>query len=230
MSQLKTLVITGVTGGLGYAMVEWFATNGHTVIGCGRSASKVADMNTKFQAYNVKFSVVDVTAPEEIENWAKESIQLYGAPDFLVNNAGLTNKPDNLWDVSLEEFDKVVDINIKGVNYCIHYFLPYMIEAKKGVVVNLSSGWGRMTSPKMAPYCATKFAIEGISKALAQELPSPLVSVPLDPGGAIHTEMTETVFKEGAKMQRSPQQWAETACPFILSLNRASNGKSVTAP
>ena len=213
MSQLKTLVITGVTGGLGYAMVEWFATNGHTVIGCGRSASKVADMSTKFQAYNVKFSVVDVTAPEEIENWAKESIQLYGAPDFLVNNAGLTNKPDNLWDVS-----------------CIHYFLPYMIEAKKGVVVNLSSGWGRMASPKMAPYCATKFAIEGISKALAQELPSPLVSVPLDPGGAIHTEMTETVFKEGAKMQRSPQQWAETACPFILSLNRASNGKSVTAP
>lgn len=230
MSENKLVVITGVTAGLGYAMTKWFVKHGHTVIGCGRSATKLSQMTSELQSKNAKFSVVDVAKPDEIERWSKETYQEYGAPDFLINNAGILNKPNNSWEVPLEEFDRVMDINIKGVNYAIHYFVPYMIDAKKGVIVNLSSGWGRATAPKVGPYCTSKFAIEGLSKALASELPSPLACIPLDPGGAIHTEMTETVFGEGAKHQRSPEEWALTGCEFILSLNRESNGKSLTVP
>src|SRR6185295_7668060 len=87
-----------------------------------------------------------------------------------------------LWRVPVEEFDQVIDVNIKGVANVIRAFLPAMIERGNGVVVNFSSGWGRSTAADVAPYCATKWAIEGLTQALAQELPKGMAAVPVNPG------------------------------------------------
>ena len=229
MSQRKVIVITGITAGIGCALVEWFLKHGHTVIGCGRSVSKITEMMKKFQSKKCSLDVVDVSEPEEVKNWAQTVCKLYGAPDLLLNNAAIANKPNNLWEVPLEEFDEVIDINLKGVNYVIHYFLPYMLKAMQGIIVNFSSGWGRSTASNTAPYCATKWGVEGLSMALAQELPEPLACMPMNPG-IIYTEMLENFFGESAKYYRTPKKWAETAGPFLLSLNRENNGERLTAP
>ena len=228
----ELIVVTGVSTGLGLAMLKWFMSRGHIVIGCARSAEKIGQLNEEFCKGNKpkQFSVVDVVDEAEVKRWAQETISRFGPPTFLLNNASVTANNASLWQIPAGEFNSVIDVNIKGTTNVIRHFVPDMIKAGKGVVVNFSSGWGRSVSPRVAPYCATKWAIEGLSKALALELPAPLTCVPLNPG-VINTPMLQICFgKEGAAMHRTPEEWAETACPFILSINHSQNGRSLTAP
>ena len=131
--------------------------------------------------------------------------------------------------MSAQEFSDVIDINIKGVHNTIKEFVPNMIKVGKGTVVNISSGWGRSTSPEVAPYCTSKWAVEGLSKSLAQELPEGMVSVALNPG-VIDTDMLRSGWSEHAGMYEKPESWAERAAPFILNINPKDNGASLTAP
>ncbi len=111
----------------------------------------------------------------------------------------------------------------------LRHFLPAMIEARRGVVANFSSGWGRSTSPDVAPYCATKWAVEGLTQALAQELPSGLAAIALSPG-IVNTDMLQSCFAEHAHEYPTPDRWAERAVPFLLALGARDNGKSLTVP
>jgi NAD(P)-dependent dehydrogenase (short-subunit alcohol dehydrogenase family) len=164
-----------------------------------------------------------------VRAWAQRLLKSHGPPDLLLNNAALINQNAPLWKVPREEFDRVIDVNIKGVTNVIRHFLPAMIENGRGVIVNFSSGWGRSVDAEVAPYCATKWAIEGLTRALAQELPSGLAAVPLNPG-IIDTEMLRSSFGNGASSYPSPQEWSEKAVPFLLSLGPKDNGKALTAP
>jgi NAD(P)-dependent dehydrogenase (short-subunit alcohol dehydrogenase family) len=174
------------------------------------------------------FDAVDVTEVVKVGMWA-ERVAGAGAPDILINNAALMNHKAPLWRVSAAEFSKLVDVNIKGVANVIRAFVPMMVEAKRGVIVNLSSGWGRSTSPEVAPYCATKWAIEGLTKALAQELPEGMAAVPLNPG-VINTEMLQKCFGADAVGYPKAQEWAEKAAPYILTLDSKDNGQSLSVP
>lgn len=164
------IVITGVTRGLGRALAEWYIANGHTVAGCGRSGPAIFDFRFTHPEPN-SFDAVDVTLPVKVSLWSERVLGALGAPDILINNAGLINAPAPLWKVPPEEMGRVVSVNILGVVNVIRAFAPAMIERGKGVIVNMSSGWGRSVAPDVAPYCATKWAIEGLTQALAQELP-----------------------------------------------------------
>jgi NAD(P)-dependent dehydrogenase (short-subunit alcohol dehydrogenase family) len=137
------------------------------------------------------------------------------------------NIPAPLWRVPAEEFAKVVAVNLTGVAHVIRAFVPAMVERGSGVIVNLSSGWGRSVSPEVGPYCATKWAVEGLTKALAAELPAGMAAVPLNPG-VIDTEMLRACFADGAAAYPKPGAWAEEAAPFILGLGPADNGRSAT--
>jgi NAD(P)-dependent dehydrogenase (short-subunit alcohol dehydrogenase family) len=97
------------------------------------------------------------------------------------------------------------------------------------VIVNLSSGWGRSSAPEVAPYCATKWAIEGLTRALAQELPRGLAAVPVNPG-VIDTDMLRSCFGASASDYPSPERWAQAAIPFLLQLGPKHNGNPVTVP
>lgn len=221
----KTIVITGVTRGLGRALAEWFIANGHTVVGCGRSAEVLA-MRFDFPAPN-DFAVVDVTEENKVALWAEKTLAAHGAPDLLINNAALMNDPAPLWAVPAVQFNRLVDVNIKGVAAVIRHFVPAMVARKAGVIVNLSSGWGRSTSPEVAPYCASKYAIEGLTQALAQELPAGMAAVPLNPG-VIDTDMLRQCWSDGASSYPKAKDWAKVAAPFILGLGPKHNGKSVS--
>ena len=220
------IVITGATAGLGQSMCEYFIKESHKVIGCGRSKAKIDKLNEKYAEERAKFYAVDVSKDGEVEVWSKEVLKEYGPPDFLINNAGVVNENQTLWNISSQEFDKVIDVNIKGPVNCIRHFVPSMVKAERGVIVNFSSTWGKSVSPEVAPYCCSKWGIEGLSKAMALELPAPLVCVPLNPG-VINTDMLQTIFGESAQRSMSPEQWIRRAGPLILSIDRSMNGRSL---
>jgi NAD(P)-dependent dehydrogenase (short-subunit alcohol dehydrogenase family) len=224
----KNTLITGVSRGLGRAMAEEFIRLGHLVIGCGRSAKAIAALQKQFPAPN-DFAVVDVANDAQVAAWAKKVLAAHAAPDLLLNNAALINRNAPLWQVPAREFSDVIDVNIKGVANVIRHFVPAMIARRSGVIVNFSSGWGRTTDAEVAPYCATKWAMEGLTQALAQELPPGLAAVPLNPG-IINTDMLQSCFAGGANNYPTADEWAKTAVPFLLKLNAASNGQPLTAP
>ncbi len=226
--QTKTVVLTGVTRGLGRAMAEKFIALGHTVLGCGRTRDAVGELRRTFGTPH-DFDAVDVASDEQVGAWAERLLAAYGPPDLLLNNAALINRNAPLWQVPAEEFDRVLDVNVKGVANVLRHFLPAMVARQSGVVVNFSSGWGRSTSPEVAPYCATKYAVEGLTQALAQELPRGMAAVPLNPG-VIDTDMLRSSFGSNTSSYPGPRQWAEAAVPFLLRLGPKDNGRSLTTP
>ena len=225
MNDRRVIVITGCTRGLGRALVDEFIAAGHIVAGCGRGA-EVMEMRMSLPEPN-DFSVVDVSHESKVAIWAEKVIGALGAPDFLINNAALMNTPAPLWKISAREFDAMMDVNIKGVANVIRHFVPAMVERKAGTIVNVSSGWGRSVSPEVAPYCTTKWAIEGMTKALAEELPQGMAAVPLNPG-VIDTDMLRQAWDEGASAYPKAAEWAKDAAKFILKLGPRDNGRSLS--
>ncbi|MCW6051928.1 SDR family oxidoreductase [Microcoleus sp. A2-C5] len=224
----KLIVITGVSRGLGLAMTEKFIELGHTVLGCARSSEAVEQLNQKYSAPH-HFTCLDVASDEQVKTWATEIIAKKQTPDLLINNAALVNNPAPLWLVSSEEFSQLIDVNIKGTANVIRHFVPAMIARKSGIIVNISSGWGRSTSPEVAPYCASKWAIEGLTRSLAQELPRGMAAIPLNPG-IIHTDMLDICFGEEAANYTPIKAWVEKAVPFLLKLKPSDNGVPMTVP
>ena len=224
----KIILITGVTRGLGRAMTGEFIRLGHTVVGCGRSEKEIAQLQKQFQPPN-DFAAVNVSSDEQVVAWAKRILKSHGAPDLLLNNAGVINRNARLWEINAREFSDVIDVNLKGVANVIRHFVPEMLKRRSGVIVNFSSGWGRSTAAEVAPYCATKWAIEGLTQALAQELPPGMAAVPLNPG-IINTDMLRSCFDGSATNYPGPDEWAKIAVPFLLKLGASDNGKPLTVP
>jgi len=224
----KVIVITGVTRGLGRAMAEEFIRLGHTVAGCGRSVREIESLERFFPRPH-DFAVVDVRSDAGVAAWSARVLDRLGPPELLLNNAALINRNAPLWKVPASEFDEVVGVNLGGVVNVLRHFLPAMIQRRRGVVVNFSSGWGRSTSAEVAPYCATKWAIEGLTQALAQELPAGMAAVPLNPG-IINTAMLRSCFGESARSYPDASAWATRAAPFLLELGERHNGEPLTAP
>lgn len=171
----------------------------------------------------------DVSSEQEVQKFCSAAFEKFGAPDLVINNAAIINPPAPLWEIEAEDFDRLMAVNLSGVANVIRRVIPMMIESGKGIVVNLSSGWGRSTSPEVAPYCASKWGIEGLTQALAQELPEGLAAVAVNPG-VIDTDMLRSAFGEEASAYRDATEWAKTAAHFLLGLSTSDNGKALTAP
>lgn len=148
---------------------------------------------------------------------------------MLINNAAIINDLAPFWQIPSGEFSRLIDINIKGVANVLRHFIPAMLEQQSGIIVNISSGWGRSTSPQVSSYCASKWAIEGLTRSLAQELPDGMAAIPLNPG-IIHTDMLEVCYGEDAASYSSIQDWVAKAVPFLLQLSPADNGMPLTVP
>jgi NAD(P)-dependent dehydrogenase (short-subunit alcohol dehydrogenase family) len=222
----KRIVITGVSRGLGLAMVEGFAARGHVVLGCARSATAIDALGRRFPPPH-DFQVLDVTCDAEVRAWAERLLAAGEPPDLLINNAAAINRNAPLWEVPAEEFDRVIDANIKGVANVIRHFVPAMVARRRGAIVNFSSGWGRSVSPEVAPYCATKWAVEGLTQALAEELPAGMAAVPLNPG-IINTEMLQSCFGADAANYPDPAAWVQRAVPLLLGIGPKDNGRPMS--
>ncbi len=225
----RRIVITGISRGCGRALAEYYLARGHRVAGCARSQDVVDELRAEHGPLH-HFATVDVADNEAVRVWACDVLARLGAPDLLVNNAAVIAGNAPLWEIPVHEFDSVINVNIKGVAHVLRHFLPAMIHHGTGVVVNFSSGWGRSTSPEVSAYCASKWAIEGLTQALAQEIPKGLCAVALNPG-MINTDMLQRCFgKESAARYPSAEQWAEAAGHYLLKLGPEDNGQALTVP
>lgn len=223
----KQVLITGVSRGLGRALAEALIAEGHRVVGCARRAEAMAALTVQYPDHH--FTAVDIGDAAAVQTWAEVVLSQVGVPDIVINNAGLVNEPAPLWQVPVAEFEAVVTVNLLGTVNVLRSFAPAMIQRGSGLFVNYSSGWGRSTSPEFAPYCATKWAIEGLTQAFAQELPPGMAAVALNPG-IIHTDMLETCYGEAAASFTPIAQWVKAALPFILNLKPQDNGRSLSVP
>jgi NAD(P)-dependent dehydrogenase (short-subunit alcohol dehydrogenase family) len=222
------ILLTGASRGLGRAMTGRFAAQGHEIIGCATTEAGVAALKAKYSAPH-RFDVVDVSDDDAVAAWAKALDATARPFDLILNNAALMNDLAPLWNVSAATMKRLFDVNVLGTANVIRHFVPPMVAKRRGVIVNFSSGWGRSTSAEVAPYCASKFAIEGLTLALAQELPKGMAAVPLNPG-VIDTDMLRVCFGRNASSYPGPDRWADRAVPFILSLGSRHNGQSLTVP
>ena len=219
----RSIIVTGCSRGIGAALISEFSQRGLDVAGCSRSEESMSQLGS-----DPRFRCVDVTDDGQVARWSKDLLGAGMSPDLIIANAGVINEPGPFWDVDAAQFDAVIDVNVKGVANTARAFLPQMMEQGRGTFVALSSGWGRSTSAGVAPYCASKFAVEGLIGALSQDLPSGLCAVTLSPG-VVDTRMLATAFgAREAKQAIDPDLWAKPAVDYLLSLSPAENGQSLT--
>jgi len=209
-------------------MVDEFMKLGWIVAGCGRREDSIDELKTKLGEPHF-FAVCDVAKEADVQRFCEATIAAVGVPDLLLNNAAIINPNQPLWEMSEQDIHSIIDVNIKGTIAMMRHLLPSMLKRGSGVVVNFSSGWGRSTAGEVAPYCATKWAIEGLSQATAQETNGKVAIVALNPG-IIDTDMLRSTFGSGAGHYPVAKQWAKTAVPFLAALNAKHNGRALTAP
>lgn len=219
------VVITGISGGLGRALALELAHRGYTLVGCGRTEEKLSDLE-KILSGGSRHLIkkVDVVSDSSVKEFAQTVLETKGAPAIVINFAGIINRNGKIWELSAAEFDAVIDVNVKGVANVMRHFLPLM--AKQGLFINITSGWGRIGAADVAPYCASKWAIEGLTQAVAKEVPQGVTVVALNPG-VVNTDMLVSCFGPQAALYQSPDTWAPLAADAILNLTVLDNGASL---
>jgi NAD(P)-dependent dehydrogenase (short-subunit alcohol dehydrogenase family) len=228
LAMMKHAVITGASQGLGREMALYFAGRGWKVSGCGRNEARVSSLASELGSDH-SVEAVDVRDDSQVAAWAASVLNNNGVPDLVLNNAAVMARLAPVWELSAAEISQIMEINVEGTIHVIRHFLPAMIEKGSGVVVNFSSGWGRSTSPEVAAYCTSKWAIEGLTSALAQELPHGMAAVALNPG-IIATEMLRSCWGGAADSYPSAKEWIHAAGPFLEKLGARDNGRQLTVP
>jgi NAD(P)-dependent dehydrogenase (short-subunit alcohol dehydrogenase family) len=164
----------------------------------------------------------DVTDPAHVDALFERT----GPVDLLVNNAAVIHEPARLWEVPLAEWRRLLEINVVGTVAVLRRYLPSMNARGRGVVLNVSSTWGRSTAPLQAPYCATKFAVEGLSRSLASEVAPGVVVMAVNPG-VVATDMLATAFGGDPSAGTSPEDCARSFLRMLRAVDASWNGRSV---
>jgi len=171
MKNSKVIMITGASSGIGHATALAFAKIGSKIAICSRRNSKLKELESKIiqNGSEVLSQSIDVTQKTESASFAKKIYEKWGAIDVLINSAGVA--PLSLIkNLKINEWEQMIDVNVKGLMYSTAAVLPYMIEKKSGHIVNLSSIAGRIVFPAGSVYCATKHAVTAFSEGLRLEL------------------------------------------------------------
>ncbi len=192
MEEGKVAFITGGSRGIGKEVATKFAENGYNiVINYVSDKTDVEQLRTEWESKGVKTLILkaDVTKTEEVENVVKTAIDTFGKIDVLVNNAGITR--DNLlMRMSEEEFDKVIETNLKGTFIVTKAVTKYMMKKRSGSIINLSSVVGVAGNAGQCNYSASKAGVIGFTKSVAKELASRNIRANAVAPGFIETDMT----------------------------------------
>lgn len=195
----KVAVVTGGTRGIGLATVRKFLQNGATVVLFGSRKETVEKAVTTLKEENASYEVMglypNISDLKEVEQAFQVIVQKYGHIDILVNNAGISAR-ESIYDYTEENFDKIIDLNVKGVFNCSKAVVPYMKKQGDGVILNTSSMVSIYGQAAGCGYPTSKFAVNGLTKSLARELGKDHIRVNAVAPGVIHTEMVDVLPKE----------------------------------
>ncbi|MGP4067889.1 SDR family oxidoreductase [Halobacillus sp. B29] len=191
----KVAIITGASSGIGKAIAHHLADTGANVVLAARRSERLQELaNEITESYNVEAKVVetDVTKKEDVEQLVKETKDQFGSVDILINNAGVMLL-SFLKNDHVDEWEQMVDVNIKGVLFGIHASLPVMLDQDAGHIINVSSVAGHEVFPSSTVYSATKYAVRALSMGMEKELSRSGVRVTNISPGAVDTELTEHI-------------------------------------
>jgi len=197
----KVVFVTGCSSGIGFETAKMFAENRYKVVASSRNLKPLMSLKKKFEPYLLPVKL-DVTNKEEVFNIVKNLPAEFKHIDILVNNAGLGLGLEKLQDGNPDEWDKMIDTNVKGLLYVTRAILPTMIKRNKGHIINIGSVAGREVYPGGNVYCATKFAVRGLTKALKVDLLGTNIRVTTIDPGMVETNFSNIRFrgdKERAK-------------------------------
>lgn len=228
----KVAIVTGATKGIGFAIAKSFAREGCNLVICARNQKDIDTKLKELQKFNVKVIgiLADVRDSKDVKKVVDRAVKEFGGVDILVNNAGLWYKKF-LHDTTEEEYDITLDTNLKGVFLFSKYVVPIMIKRREGVVINISSGAGKYGSPFYSVYCASKFAVTGLTESLAREAKQFGIKVfAVCPGGvntegyrSHHPNEAESYFR--SLMQ--PEEVAEVVLKLATGERRVESGSAV---
>ena len=198
----KVAIVTGGTRGIGFAVVRTFLNNGATVVLFGSKEESVQKALTKLKQENPNYQVMgmhsDITDMRAVERAFADIKSRFGKIDIVVNNAGISAS-DSLYNYEEEEFDKIIDLNLKAVFNCSKVGAKYMKENGGGVILNTSSMVSIYGQAAGCGYPASKFAVNGLTKSLARELGRDHIRVNAVAPGVIHTDMVDSLPEEMIK-------------------------------
>lgn len=188
----KVVVITGASSGLGEAAARHLAKHGAKLVLGARRLDRLQALAKELSLSDEAVVQTDVTQRAQVESLVDRAVQNHGRIDVLINNAGLM--PNSFLErLHVAEWDRMIDVNIKGVLYGIAAALPHMIAQKSGHIINVASVAGHKVGPGGAVYAATKHAVRVISEGLRQEVKPHNIRTTIISPGAVATELTKTI-------------------------------------
>ncbi|HYA40467.1 MAG TPA: SDR family oxidoreductase [Syntrophobacteraceae bacterium] len=190
----KVVVITGASSGLGEATARLLSAQGATVVLGARRVDRIESLADELTGSGGKALAIptDVTDYDQVKRLVDAAVQAYGRIDVMINNAGLMPSSP-LERIKVDDWDRMIDVNIKGVLYGIAAALPYMRQQKAGHIINVSSVAGHKVRPGGAVYAATKHAVRALSEGLRQEVKSYNIRTTVISPGAVATELPNSV-------------------------------------
>ena len=193
---MKTIFITGATSGIGLAIAKKMANSQNQLILCGRRQKKLDEISKKLSAItNVLTLCFDISEKKEVTKLLENLPKEYNSIDILINNAGNAHGLDKIQDGSLDDWDNMVDSNIKGLLYVSRVIIPKIIKKGSGHIINIGSLAGREVYEKGNIYCATKHAVNAISKAMRIDLNKTGIKVSEVNPGLVETDFSSVRFK-----------------------------------
>ncbi len=190
----KVIVITGASSGIGEATARVLAQAGHKVVLGARRTERLETLTQTIREAGGQaiYQSVDVTKRDQVQDLVNSAREHFGRVDVLINNAGIMPLANIELD-KVEEWDRMIDVNIKGVLYGISAVLPVMREQKQGQIINISSIGAYAVSPSAAVYCATKYAVRAISDGLRQEMTDGEIRVTNIAPGITESELADII-------------------------------------
>lgn len=211
----QTALVTGGNKGIGRAICFALAKEGANIVIAARKESETRETLDKLKSMGAKAIgiQVDVRKEEDVRRLISTVIDKCGNLDILVNNAGVACKR-RIEDTTLEEYDIIMDTNLKGVFLCTKYAIPYIKRSKNGKIINVSSAGGVHGLPEFSVYCSSKFAVNGLTEAIASELEGQIKVYSICPG-AVDTDMYRSIYanRPDLKPEHIAQKVLELASP-----------------
>ena len=193
---MKTILITGATSGIGLAAAKKLANSKNQLILCGRRQRKLDEISSELsKTSNILSLCFDVSEKNEVTKLLDNLPEEFSSIDILINNAGNAHGMDTIQDGSLEDWDNMIDSNVKGLLYVSRIIIPKMIEKQSGHIINIGSLAGREVYEKGNIYCATKHAVNAISKAMRIDLNKTGIKVSEINPGLVETDFSNVRFK-----------------------------------
>ncbi|MCZ7400860.1 MAG: SDR family NAD(P)-dependent oxidoreductase [Candidatus Methanoperedens sp.] len=219
----KTIIVTGSGRGIGKYIAKRLGKEGANIVVTGRNEADIEKVCNEINDNGGRaiFIKGDVTREEDVRDVISKTIDKFGKIDVLVNNAGVGLR-QLLWETRVEEFEEIMDVNVKGVFLYMKNIIPKM---KKGLIINISSGAGKTGIPTLSVYCASKFAVIGLTEAAAGEVGKNIKIVALCPG-SVNTGMFKRMFP-GEKADLEPEEVAEKVADICIHPGKYRSGESI---